>query len=237
MSSSLQGQTAWVFGGASGIGLATARLLAEARAQVIVAGRSHERLQAALAALPAGVAGEAVDAADAEALAAAFARRGRFEHLVLSIGASSVIGPYRQMTEDGLRRTFEGKYWAYQRTTLAALPHMQGGSISWVTGAAARAAIPGMAALAATNGALHAMVGPLARELAPIRVNAVAPGFIDTPMTQALSDRAREALFSQIPMGRLGTADDVARAVAFFISDDATYITGQVMHVNGGLYT
>jgi NAD(P)-dependent dehydrogenase (short-subunit alcohol dehydrogenase family) len=237
MSSSLQGQTAWVFGGASGIGLATARLLAEARAQVIVAGRSHERLQAALAALPAGVAGEAVDAADAEALAAAFARRGRFEHLVLSIGASSVIGPYRQMTEDGLRRTFEGKYWAYQRTTLAALPHMQGGSISWVTGAAARAAIPGMAALAATNGALHAMVGPLARELAPIRVNAVAPGFIDTPYwDRALPGDARartyEAMAAMVPVQRVGTPVDIAVAVMLCVTNG--FMTGAIVDCDGG---
>jgi NAD(P)-dependent dehydrogenase (short-subunit alcohol dehydrogenase family) len=236
-SKTLDGQRAWVFGGTSGIGLACARRLAEAGAEVLIAGRSAERLREALATLPAGVRGETVDAADAQALAAALARQGEFQHLVVSIGGSSAVGPYRTLSEEALRKTFEGKFWPFQRTTLAALAHMKTGSITWVTGAAARAAIPGMAALAGSNGGLNAMVGPLARELAPIRVNAVSPGFVDTPYwDRALPEDARrktyEAMASMVPVQRVGTPEDIAGAVMLCVTN--TFTTGAVLDCDGG---
>jgi 3-oxoacyl-[acyl-carrier protein] reductase len=97
----------------------------------------------------------------------------------------------------------------------------------------------GQANYAASKAGLVGLTKSLARELASrnITANAVAPGFIDTPMTQGLPEKAREALFAQIPLGRLGTAEDVAEAVAFLASPQASYITGQVLHVNGGMYT
>jgi NAD(P)-dependent dehydrogenase (short-subunit alcohol dehydrogenase family) len=237
MSPGLDGRTAWVFGGTSGIGLACARALADAGARVVVAGRSPERLAGALRSLPAGVHGEAVDAADGAALPAALARHGPIDHLVVSIGGSSALGPYRDMTEDGLRRTFEGKFWQVQRVTLAALPHMSAGSVTWITGAAARTAIPGMSALAASNGALQAMVGPLARELAPVRVNAVSPGFVDTPYWERALDadaRARtyEAMAAMVPVRRVGTPEDVAAAVMLCVTNG--FMTGAVIDCDGG---
>lgn len=237
MAARLDGHTAWVFGGTSGIGLACARELALAGARVVVAGRSPQRLAAALAALPGGVAGEAVDAGDATALGAALARHGAIDHLVVSIGGTSALGPYRQMSEDALRRTFEGKFWQVQRVTLAALAHMSTGSVTWITGAAARAAIPGMSALAASNGALQAMVGPLARELAPVRVNAVSPGFVDTPYWERALDadtRARtyEAMASLVPVQRVGTPDDIAAAVMLCVTNG--FLTGAVIDCDGG---
>ncbi len=91
----------------------------------------------------------------------------------------------------------------------------------------------------ASKAGMIGLTKSLARELASrnITVNAVAPGFIDTPMTQKLPEKAREALFQQIPLGRLGTPKDVAGAVEFLVSEQASYITGQVVHVNGGMYT
>lgn len=233
----LAGHKAWVFGGTSGIGLAAARALAEAGASVIVAGRSAERVAEALRQLPAGVTGESVDAGDAQALRAAYARRGAFQHLVVSIGGTSAVGPYRSLDEAALRKTFEGKFWQFQHATMAALPHMAEGSITWVTGAAARAAIPGMAAMAAGNGALHAMVGPLARELAPVRMNAVSPGFIDTPYwDRALPDDVRQrtyqAMADIVPVKRVGTAEDIAAAVLMCVAN--TFVTGAVIDVDGG---
>jgi NAD(P)-dependent dehydrogenase (short-subunit alcohol dehydrogenase family) len=230
-------ETTWIFGGTSGIGLAVAQRLARAGQRVIVAGHTRERLDAALAALPPGAAGECVDAADVAAIEAAFARHGRFRHLVLSVGGGSAIGTYRDIDEAALRRTLEGKFFAYQRITRAALKHIDGGSITWISGAAARAAIPGMSALAASNGALHAMVGPLARELAPIRVNAVSPGFIDTPYWErALDADARrktyDAMAAMVPAQRVGTPDDVAAAVELCVNNG--FVTGTVIDVDGG---
>lgn len=233
----LDGCTAWVFGGTSGIGLACARALAGAGARVVVAGRSAERLAAALQALPPRVEGEAVDAADGATLGAALARHGRIDHVVVSVGGGSAIGPYRQLTVDALRQTFEGKFWPVQQVTMAALPYMTEGSVTWITGAAARAAVPGMSALSAGNGALHAMVGPLARELAPVRVNAVSPGFIDTPYWERALDaeaRARtyEAMAAMVPAQRVGTPEDVAAAVMLCVTNG--FMTGAVIDCDGG---
>ncbi|MGE0315987.1 MAG: SDR family oxidoreductase [Lautropia sp.] len=234
----LQDKRVWVWGGTSGIGLATARALATAGARLIVAGRSEERLRQALGALPDGTIGESVDAADPGAIGEAYRRNGVFDHLVVSIGGTSALGTYRSMTEDALRRTIEGKFWQFQRVSLAALPHLDPqGSITWVTGAAARAAIPGMAAMAAGNGALHAMVGPVARDLAPIRVNAVSPGFVDTPYWERALDaearsRTYRAMADAVPVKRVGTPDDIAAAVALCVTNG--FMTGAIVDVDGG---
>jgi NAD(P)-dependent dehydrogenase (short-subunit alcohol dehydrogenase family) len=238
MSTSLKGSRAVVFGGTSGIGLASAQALAAGGATVAVAGSTAANLEAALKVLPEGTRGFAVDASDPAAIGSALADFGSFDHLVVCVGGGSAIGPYRDLTEEKMRAGFDNKFWHYQRITRAALLTLRGsGSITWVTGAAARVAIRGMAGLAATNGALHAMVGPLALELAPIRVNAVSPGFIDTPYwKKAMPAAAWEKLYADmaalVPVKRVGTSEDVGNAVAMVVGN--TFFTGAILDCDGG---
>jgi NAD(P)-dependent dehydrogenase (short-subunit alcohol dehydrogenase family) len=238
MTQTFAASRALVFGGTSGIGLASARALAQAGAAVGIVGSGPSRLDAALASLPEGTRGFAADAADGAAIGRVLADFGAFDHLVVCVGGGSAIGPYRDLTEERMRAGFDNKFWHYQRITQASLGTLRGaGSITWVTGAAARLAIRGMAGLAATNGALHAMVGPLALELAPLRVNAVSPGFIDTPYwRKAMPDAAREKLYADmaavVPAARVGTPEDVAGAVLMVAGN--TFMTGAIIDCDGG---
>jgi len=238
MANSVKGSRALLFGGTSGIGLASARALAAAGADVGVAGSTAANLAAALKVLPEGARGFAVNVTDAAAIDAVLADFGPFDHLVVCVGGGSAIGPYRDLTEEKMRAGFDNKFWHYQRITRAALAALRGaGSITWVTGAAGRAAIRGMSGLAATNGALHAMVGPLALELAPLRLNAVSPGFIDTPYwRKAMPDALREKLYADmaagVPVKRVGTPQDVGAAVAMVAGN--TFFTGAILDCDGG---
>lgn len=238
MTTAMNGQRAWVFGGTSGIGLAAAKLLAESGAQVAVAGSGTESVTAAREVLPSAVQAHVAPAGDEVALTAAFTSFGPFDHLVVCVGGGAAIGPYRNLTEGQLRDGFDNKYWHYQRITRAGLPSIRGaGSITWVTGAAGRRAVRGMSGLAATNGALHAMVGPLALELAPIRVNAVSPGFIDTPYwRKAMPEAARVKLYADmaaaVPVQRVGTPQDVASVIALVAGNG--FLTGAILDCDGG---
>jgi NAD(P)-dependent dehydrogenase (short-subunit alcohol dehydrogenase family) len=175
----LTGKRTLVFGGTSGNGAATAAHFAAQGADVVITGRDEERLAKAAAG---GLTARRVDASSPEETAAFFAEDTRYDHLVLALSGGSGAGPFATLDLDGLRDGFEAKFWLHLRIVQAALPRMaEDGSIVFITASSARAALPGTAGLAAINGALEAMVRPLATELAPRRVNAVSPGVIDTP--------------------------------------------------------
>ncbi|WP_255621786.1 SDR family oxidoreductase [Pseudonocardia sp. DSM 110487] len=221
-----------VMGGTSGIGLATAeRLAGEGAATVVVTGRDPEKLAAVKDRVSAA---EQVDGTNEEELAAFFERTGEFDHLVLAFSPGSIgVGPIRETGPAAVRAAFEGKLFGY----LAAIRHARvTGSITLISAASARAALPGTVALAAVNGAIERMVAPLAAELAPVRVNAVSPGVIDTPWWSFLPDDQRQSQFDAavagIPARRIGQPDDVARAVSYVIG--ATYVTGTILPVDGG---
>src|SRR4029079_11348936 len=178
----LNDQRAVVVGGTSGIGLATAIELSRSGAQVWLTGRTPEKATAAAASIEDRVTGCAVDARDAAKLEAFFARVGEFNHLIVALGGGSAIGPFKDLDEAKLRAGFDNKFWPYLNAVRLGVGHIRGsGSITLITGAAARRAINGTSGLAAVNGALQAIIGPLALEFAPIRVNAVSPGLIATP--------------------------------------------------------
>jgi NAD(P)-dependent dehydrogenase (short-subunit alcohol dehydrogenase family) len=234
----LNGQKAVVIGGSSGIGLGAVKALLAAGAEVSFTGRDRARLEAASASLGKGARGHAVDGKDGEAMSAFFAGVGPFRHLVLALGGGSAIGPFRELDEKTMRAGYDNKFWPYLAALRAGLPHIEpAGTVTFVTGAAGRRALKGMSGLAAVNGALQAMIGPLALELAPIRVNAVSPGMIATPYWDRIPEEARQAMFERsaasVPVGRVGTAEDIASAILFLAEN--SFMTGAIIDCDGGV--
>jgi NAD(P)-dependent dehydrogenase (short-subunit alcohol dehydrogenase family) len=220
-----------IMGGTAGIGLATGRRLLADGAEVVVTGRDQRKLAAAESE---GLTAERVDGTDEDAVAAFFERTGAFEHLVLAFSPGAIgLGPVRDTKLADIRAAFDGKLFPY----LFAVQHARvTGSITLVSAASARANLPGTVALAGVNGALERIVPPLAAELAPVRVNAVSPGAIDTAWWSFLPDEQRAAQFSaaaeQLPVPRIGAPDDVAGAIRYAIG--AEYVTGSILPVDGG---
>ena len=220
-----------VMGGTSGIGLAVAEKLVAEGAEVIVTGRDPERLAAVKDRVTVA---EQVDGTVEVDVVAFFERVGVIDHLVLVLSPGAVgFGPLRDLPFANVKAAVEGKLYPYlfaiQRASVT-------GSITMISAASARAAYPGTVALAAVNGAIERIVSPLAAELAPVRVNVVAPGVIDTPWWSFLPEEQRKAQFAEVgaavPAGRVGTASEVADAVAYVIG--ATFVTGTILPVDGG---
>lgn len=233
----LEGQKAVVVGGSSGIGLAAARELSRAGAQVFITGRSADKVAAAAATIGNRASGEAVDGRDAARLKTFFETVGPFDHLVVALGGGSAIGAFKELDEPKMRAGFDNKFWPYLNVVRHGAGHISGaGSITLVTGAAGRRAIKGMSGLAAVNGALQAMIGPLALELAPVRVNAVSPGLIATPYWDRMQEDARNAMYQRsaasVPVGRVGAPGDIGSAVLFLATNGFT--TGAILDCDGG---
>ena len=235
---SLTGKRVMVVGGSSGIGLAAARRLAGAGARVIVVGRAEDKLARAKA----EIGGECRDPGRGSGgrgrkPGGCSMASGPLDHLVITAGGNPAWGPFLELEPGRLRAAFEGKFWPYFHAARYGAPRLaKDGSILFVTGGASRSAIPGTAGLAAVNGAIAAMARTLARELAPIRVNVLSPGFVDTPAYAAMPADARANLYRRMaeaaPVGRIGAADELAEAVVFLLANGFT--TGAVLDVDGG---
>jgi NAD(P)-dependent dehydrogenase (short-subunit alcohol dehydrogenase family) len=220
-----------IMGGTSGIGLAVADQLTKAGHEVTVTGRDQAKLDA-LAGHFASY--QRLDGTDRGSVAAFYSRLGEFDHLVLAFSPGAVgLGALREVSPDDIQTAFTGKLFAYLHAIQQAKVT---GSITMISAASARAALPGTVTLAAVNGAIERIVSPLAAELAPVRVNAVSPGIVDTPWWSFLPDEARQAQFAatadSVPAGRIASPDDVAGAVAYLV--DASLVTGTILPVDGG---
>ena len=244
---SLKDKVAVVTGASQGIGRDTALALAEAGAKVAVAARSEEKLLALVADI-AAAGGTALavkmDVADAEQVKAGF-------KLVLEkFGRLDILVNNAAITRDGLAMRMKAEDWeAVLRTNLTgahlciqqALPTMmkaRAGRIINISSVVAQSGNPGQANYVAAKAGLIGLTKAVAVEIASrnITVNAVAPGFIETPMTDALPDKVKEEMKTRIPLGRMGSAREIAAAIVFLASDEAAYITGHVLNVNGGLH-
>ncbi|WP_296359137.1 SDR family oxidoreductase [Ramlibacter sp.] len=206
---------------------------------MVAASRNLDTLNEALRGVPGRVEARAVDAGDAADLARFFHAVGAFDHLVLTLSGGEGAGPFESLDLQALRRGFEAKSWPQLAAAQCSLPTLRAhGSITFITAISARIARPGTTGLAAINGALEAMVGGLARELAPRRVNAVSPGVVDTPWWDRMPADAKAAVFAEqrdtLPVGRVGRPDDVAHAIQYLMENGFT--TGTVAACDGGLH-
>lgn len=245
--SALDGRVAVVTGGSRGIGAAIATLLAERGAAVVVSGRDEDRLKAAVKALEGDghrVLGMVADAArreDAERLVeVAREQFGRLDVLVNNAGITRDALLVRMKDDDWDRVMETNLRGAFLMTRAAGrvMMRQRSGRIVNITSTAGVMGNPGQANYSAAKAGLIGLTKATARELAHwnILVNAVAPGLIETDMTAAIPAAAREALLAQVPLARMGGVQDVAEMVGFLAGAGAGYITGQVFHVNGGLY-
>ncbi|KQU83292.1 short-chain dehydrogenase [Mesorhizobium sp. Root695] len=237
---SISNQKILIVGGGSGMGLALTRRCVEAGAKVIIAGRGEDRLQLARAALGNSVCLEvaAVDVTREDEVAALFARIGGLDHIVST--AADIEGAYRLLPELDLKaaqKVVESKLYGPLLLAKHGAPRLAGtGSMTFVSGIAAYRPAARGSVVASVNAALEGLVRALAVELAPIRVNAVSPGWVDTTIwAQVAGDRKDEtlaAMAGRLPVGRIGQPDDIADAIAFLIGNGFT--TGTTLHVEGG---
>jgi len=245
---SLKNKVALVTGASQGIGRDTALALSEAGAKVAVAARNEEKLAALVSEIVGLEGGQAfavkMDVSDAEQVKAGFKqvldKYGRLDILVNN-AAITRDGLALRMKQDDweavIRTNLTGAHLCTQQA-LATMMRARAGRIINIASVVAQMGNAGQANYVAAKAGLIGLTKAIAMEIASrnITVNAVAPGFIKTPMTDVLPDKVKEELNTRIPLGRMGSARDVAAAIVFLASDEAGYITGHVLDVNGGMY-
>ena len=244
---SLEGKTALVTGASGGIGSAIAYALAKQGARLALSGSNGAKLRAIREQLQSEVGGEHVE------ITCDLSNTVQVEELVPAtietLGGLNILVNNAGITRDNLAMRMKDEEWqsvlsinleaAFRLMRAAARPMMKakGGRIVSITSVVGTTGNPGQMNYAAAKAGIAGMSKSLAQELASrnITVNCVAPGFIRTAMTGELPDAQKDALNQRIPMGRMGEGDDIGAAVAYLASDEAAYVTGQTLHVNGGM--
>jgi NAD(P)-dependent dehydrogenase (short-subunit alcohol dehydrogenase family) len=228
----LAGKKVVVVGGSSGIGLSTAELAKREGADVVIASRSADRLNAAAGKL--GATAIVADVTSDESVTRLFQACGPVDHVVVT-AAQLRTGPFKTVAMEDVRTTMEGKFWGAWRVARCA-EIRAGGSLTLVSGYLSVRPRPNSAIVGAANGALESLARSLALELAPVRVNAVSPGIIDTPIRADMPEEARRDMLARtaaaLPVGRVGTGEDIARQILAFMT--IGFATGSIVYLDGG---
>ena len=239
----LTGRTALVTGASGGIGSAIAKSLSEAGAKVALSGTREGVLEEVKASLPGEAAVVTANLSDAESVDGLVARAEE------AIGPLDILVANAGITRDGLLMRMKdedwndvlnvnlGSYFRLVRSSMRGMMKRRHGRIIGITSVVGVMGNPGQANYCASKAGMIGFTKSVAQEVGSrgITVNCVAPGFIQSPMTDVLPDAQKEALLGQIPAGKLGQGSDIAAAVVYLSSDEAAYVTGQTLHVNGGM--
>jgi NAD(P)-dependent dehydrogenase (short-subunit alcohol dehydrogenase family) len=226
----LLGANVVIIGGTSGMGLATARLAKERGANVTIASRSSEKLSRAVQQLG-DVRAVSADITSESDVQAIFEAIERVDHVFISAGRL-LRGKVMEADLEIFNSDVDQRFWGPLYVVRNAVPKMTAGSLTFLSGQYASKPAPGAIVTAAMNAAIETLAKGLALELAPIRVNAVAPGLIDTPILGEHRDGASEWAKARLPLKRMGLAEEVAQAVVLLMTNG--FITGEVVHIDGG---
>lgn len=237
MNHSLTGKKIIILGASSGIGLATAKAAAAEGAQVTIVSSNQARIDQALKELPADSKGFAVDLSKEEEIKAFFDTSGNFDHLVYSAGENLTLNPIADTNIDQARQFWIIRFWGSYTTVKYAAKHINpGGSINLMGGNAGQRPSKGWTIASSICSAMEGLTRALAVELAPVRVNLVAPGVVRTGLWNGIPENDREQLFKNLgdslPVGRIGAPADIAQSYIYLMKQE--YGTGQVLTVDGG---
>jgi NAD(P)-dependent dehydrogenase (short-subunit alcohol dehydrogenase family) len=233
----LHGQRVVVLGGTSGVGLAVAAGAGSAGAEVVVVSSRRSSVDKALTALPDGAAGRVADLGDPATVRGVLDEIGELDHLVYTAGEALALMPVMGLDVEQARRFFGLRFFSALTAVSAAAPLVRpGGSITLTTGTAKDRPGAGWAVPASICGAVEALTKALAVELAPVRVNAVSPGVLRSPLWAGMNESEREQMYGDIaeaiPAGRVGEVGDAAQAYLYCMTQ--TFTTGTVLTVDGG---
>ena len=228
----LAGKKVVVVGGSSGIGLSTAEMAVREGAEVIIASRNAERLNAVAGNL--GAKAIAADVTSDKSVEDLFRACGPVDHVVVT-AAQLRSGPFKTEPMEDVRATMEGKFWGAWRVARSA-DIRPGGSLTLVSGFLSIRPRPNSAIVGAANGAIESLARSLALELAPVRVNCVSPGIIDTPIRATMPEAARRDMLAKtaasLPVGRVGVGEDIARQILALMT--IGFATGSIVYIDGG---
>lgn len=232
----LQNKKIVIIGGSSGIGFESAKRAVNQGAEVIIAGRSEEKLQKAKAEIGSNTTTYSLDFTKEEDVKTFFETIGKIDSLVVTAGIAT-YGNFLETETSQDRQLFDGKFWGQYHAAKYGAPNVsKDGSIILFSGVVAFKAMEASSALGAVNAAISSLGRSLALELAPVRVNVVSPGVVDTPSRYEMSPEEREEFYNGVaeglPLNRVGQPEDVAEGVIYLLRNNFT--TGEILHIEGG---